>query len=103
MPSKRKELGKNSLVFFSVERAVKLADSLAKAKLELDEVYEEEGEDCLFANLYGGLNGCGKWSDYLSVLASFTESQCFSDCWILSIDNDALDDVFEARIGFRLA
>lgn len=69
------------------------------SKIELESIHELE--DCQVLNLTGGLNGTGVWRDYLSDLIDILDNleEEGYEAWILSIENDVLDDVFTARIG----
>jgi len=64
-----------------------------------------DGEDYLIAEIYGGKNGGGKYSDYfkdLGVLCGSIESWEFvSKCWLLNFSNDLADDVFVVYLGIR--
>lgn len=52
----------------------------------------------------GGKNGNGKWTEYLSQwLNIFTElGSIAKDVWLIQLDNDDLDDVFDIYIGLKL-
>lgn len=52
----------------------------------------------------GGKNGHGKWTEYLSQwLNIFTElGSIAKDVWLIQLDNDDLDDVFDIYIGLKL-
>ncbi|MCR4800153.1 MAG: hypothetical protein K5860_06560 [Bacteroidales bacterium] len=52
----------------------------------------------------GGKNGNGKWTEYLSQwLNIFTELNSIAkDVWLIELENDDLDDVFDLYIGIKL-
>lgn len=51
--------------------------------------------------VHGGQNGSGKWSTYLLALHELLErlEDTFQDVWIISMDIDVPDDVFDVEIG----
>lgn len=55
--------------------------------------------------LYGGLNGGGpydKWTGYFQELVKFIEDVSKKyRIWLISLENDCLDDVFSAEFGIR--
>ena len=58
-------------------------------------------DDVMTITLYGGLNGNGKWKNYLKDLANIfeeIEKQGYN-VWVIKITNDCLDDVFNCLIG----
>lgn len=57
---------------------------------ELDEIYQ--------AILVGGNNGFYNWPKYLTNLARLMGS---IDCWLITLENDVLDDIHYATIGIR--
>lgn len=57
---------------------------------ELDEIYQ--------AILVGGNNGFYDWPKYLTDLAQLMGS---IDCWLITLENDVLDDIHYATIGLR--
>ena len=62
----------------------------------------EENTSCDFyyvVDAFGGMNGHGDWSEYLTAIneAFFTNF----DAWLISIENDCLDDVFRIKIGLN--
>lgn len=57
---------------------------------ELDEIYQ--------AILVGGSNGLCDWPKYLTDLAQLMGS---IDCWLITLENDVLDDIHYATIGLR--
>lgn len=58
------------------------------------------GDNYVVAEFYGGLNGSGKWDNYLRDITSlFDEIQFNYKCWLVDLHNDCLDDVFYLKIG----
>lgn len=57
---------------------------------ELDEIYQ--------VILVGGNNGFHDWPKYLTDLAKLMES---IDCWLITLENDVLDDIHYTTIGIR--
>ena len=53
--------------------------------------------------LRGGLNGNGKWSNYLTGIKTVfdTLSDNGFDVWVIDIENDCLDDIFYVKIGIE--
>lgn len=67
----------------------------------LDHYIDEYGTKVV--KLRGGLNGNGEWSDYFDGLSrtfKFLKANGF-DMWLISIDNDVIDDVFYANVGIE--
>lgn len=61
--------------------------------------------------LSGGLNGPGKWNEYLQTLAIFTVELIDklqlkygkdADVWLINLKNDCADDIFYPVFGFRV-
>lgn len=61
--------------------------------------------------LSGGLNGPGKWNEYLQTLAIFVVELIDklqvtygkdADVWLVTLKNDCADDVFYPVFGFKL-
>ena len=50
-------------------------------------------------SVYGGLNGGGKWVNYLSDLKTIFEK--LGDAWLIEIENDCLDDLWSATFCFK--
>lgn len=55
---------------------------------ELDEIYQ--------VIIVGGNNGFSDWPKYLTNLAQLMRS---IDCWLITLENDVLDDIHYATIG----
>ena len=51
----------------------------------------------------GGKNGNGKWTEYFSQFSNIFNSlsEICKDVWLIDIENDSLDDVFDLFIGLR--
>lgn len=49
--------------------------------------------------IYGGLNGNGKWSEYLDDIKHIIDE--IKDCWIIDLEVDVPDDVWTLWIGFN--
>ena len=50
-------------------------------------------------SVYGGLNGGGEWTNYLSDLKTIFEK--LGHAWLIEIENDCLDDLWSATFCFR--
>lgn len=62
----------------------------------------EEHDDYVVAEFYGGLNGHGDWVKYTrDIAALFYTIQSDYKCWLVSLENDCLDDVFYLKIGIK--
>lgn len=80
--------------------------------INLDEDYwQDNGLDkseahlYLIINVHGGLNGPGKWSNYLKEITVFfenLENRFGYSPWLIDMTNDCLDDVFDMVVGIRL-
>ena len=88
-------------------RAAKAAVNAAAIEgvnnLRLHGVFELSNEHCGEWNLAlicGGLNGSGKWTNYLEALKDVVRA--LPGAYVVHIKNDALDDVWDALIGFRM-
>lgn len=85
----------------------KIGDSKTNLSVSSDvNVYDYDWEEdanpfYYVLSLHGGLNGRGRWSNYLSTLLKmFSELEnIFKDAWIIDFDVDAPDDVFDIEIG----
>lgn len=54
------------------------------------------------ARIYGGLNGTGKWEEYLEDINKLLKDiKKTYHTWVLQILNDCLDDVWTLEIGVR--
>lgn len=54
------------------------------------------------ARIYGGLNGTGKWEEYLEDINKLIKDiKKNYHCWVVQILNDCLDDVWTLEIGVR--
>ena len=71
-----------------------------KSKLELKDVAQvEKSNPHYIAIIYGGLNGGGKWIQYLSDIAKIIKN--IPNSYIIDLDVDTLDDVWTLKIGFK--
>ena len=71
------------------------------AKLSLGDI---KGKRPIVVKIYGGLNGCGEWTNYfdcLSDLLKLMQNEYNSEMWLIKLDNDCLDDVFSAEFGAK--
>lgn len=50
-------------------------------------------------SVYGGLNGGGKWTNYLSDLKTIFEKLGYA--WLIEMENDCLDDLWSATFCFK--
>ena len=83
-----------------------------KANLEFDEdvnIYEDVDPSGISSDYYsvkvrGGENGLGHWSNYLLALYQLLErlEATFQDAWIIAVDVDVPDDIFDVEIGIRI-
>ena len=51
------------------------------------------------AKFHGGLNGSGKWKNYVDEIKKLFTS--LKDSWLIDLENDCYNDVWVLRIGFR--
>jgi len=62
----------------------------------------ESSDDHIVAEFYGGLNGSGKWTDYITIISCLIKTINLKyDCWLVSLNNDCLDDVFTLKLGIK--
>jgi len=54
-------------------------------------------------HFWGGLNGSGKWSNYLNDLSQLLLGleEFYQDIWVIDFNIDVLDDVFDIQIGVK--
>lgn len=71
-------------------------DQVSYGTCELDKVQGTHAE----LTISGGFNGTGDWNIYLKQIETIITS--FPGCWLISLVNDCLDDVWELKIGIRL-
>lgn len=75
----------------------------ALSHYELKSVENKEDHDVL--TIYGGLNGNGRFNEYLNEVSSIVFQLVdkfdlkMDDVWLVDWINDCLDDVFVLRIG----
>ena len=72
-----------------------------KDKLSLFDVVEFNKRDqYLVVRFFGGLNGPGKWTEYMPQITKLiNEISKEYHCWLVQLVNDCLDDVFTLDIG----
>ena len=59
-------------------------------------------ENYVVVEFYGGINGNGKWTDYLKAISElFTAISHSYKCWLVDLKNDCLDDVFYLNVGIQ--
>ena len=96
---------KDCPLFKQIEKLVKYADP--DSEKDTDRKYEllEIGSvnDHVIALIAGGNNGYQDWVKYFKDLADIIHvlGQAGFDAWLIKLDNDCLDDVHYAYIGFR--
>ena len=76
---------------------LKKNDSLADS-ISIANAYRVEGEEYLVIRFFGGENGPGKWEKYLTDIKKIVSE---FDGWVISLDNDVLDDVWDLHIGVQ--
>ena len=76
---------------------LKKNDSLADS-ISIANAYRVEGEEYLVIRIFGGENGPGKWEKYLTDIKKIVSE---FDGWVISLDNDVLDDVWDLHIGVQ--
>jgi hypothetical protein len=72
-----------------------------KDKLSLFDVVEFNKRDqYLVVRFFGGLNGPGKWTEYMPPITKLiNEISKEYHCWLVQLVNDCIDDVFTLDIG----
>lgn len=64
--------------------------------------FSEIHPDYVVAGFYGGLNGNGKWTNYIRDISELiTILSSDYNCWLISLENDCLDDVFTLKLGVK--
>lgn len=81
----------------SILDKLKKNDSLAD-RISIANVYRIEGQEHLIIRIFGGENGSGKWEKYLTDIKKIVSE---FDGWVISLDNDVLDDVWDLHIGIQ--
>jgi len=61
---------------------------------------DKQSESYYIVHYYGGRNGHGSWNSYLKDIKAIFEE--FKYAWLIELQNDCLDDVWDLKIGFRL-
>ena len=74
-----------------------------KDKLSLFDVVEFNKRDqYLVVRFFGGLNGPGKWTEYMPQITKLiNEISKEYHCWLVQLVNDCIDDVFTLDIGIE--
>lgn len=72
-----------------------------KDKLSLFDVVEfNKRDEYLVVRFFGGLNGPGKWTEYMPQITKLIDEIAkIYHCWLVQLVNDCLDDVFTLDIG----
>lgn len=77
--------------------------SLMEVQYITDPDYDGHPNDFLILKVFGGRNGCGKWTDYFSdirdLFRKFGDSGM--EAWLVDLDNDVPDDVFYMTMCVR--
>ena len=84
---------KINVILDKLKKNDSLADSIGIAN-----AYRLEGEEYLILRIFGGENGPGKWSKYLEDIKKIVSE---FDGWVISLDNDVPDDVWDLHIGIQ--
>ena len=72
--------------------------------VELSYNIELESEDGYYVvTIYGGMNGCGDWRDYLTAIQQIFDlvSKRLGHIWLVDLTNDCLDDVWDLQFGVQ--
>lgn len=75
-----------------------LTNKITELKLPLKVMEVKELDEIYQVILVGGNNGFHDWPKYLTDLAQLMGS---IDCWLITLENDVLDDIHYATIGIR--
>lgn len=95
----------NRLNVISDQIKVKFAD---KDRLYFNQIDDKDpGNEnynaYVVAEFYGGLNGPCNWTDYLeSIKFLFEEIGKTNRCWLVTLENDCPDDVYNLYVGIEL-
>ncbi len=81
----------------SILDKLKKNDSLADS-ISIANAYRIEGKEHLIIRIFGGENGPGKWTKYLTDIKKIVSE---FDGLVISLDNDVLDDVWDLHIGIK--
>lgn len=87
----------------AITDALKKVES-EKAKFSLLESCSRDEYETIVYQVSGGLNGSGKWEDYLDNLADFVvelEKSGEYHTWLIDAKNDCLDDINYFNFGIR--
>jgi len=86
----------------SFKKAIDSNNSIT-SHISFDKLYSK-GDHCV-AELFGGLNGRGKWDIYFNILSNLVctlRTYYGIECWLVEIKCDSIDDVFYAKFGLSL-
>ena len=75
-----------------------LINKIIELELPLEVIGVRELNEIYQATLVGGNNGVHNWPQYLTDLAKLMGN---IDCWLITLENDVLDDIHYATIGIR--
>jgi hypothetical protein len=65
-----------------------------------DVVEFNKRDQYLVVRFFGGLNGPGKWTEYMPQITKLiNEISKEYHCWLVQLVNDCIDDVFTLDIG----
>jgi len=74
-----------------------LVSSFTKSKMS-DPIFarSDSHSHTMMIGISGGLNGPGKWTDYLQDIKELFDAlnNIYKDVWLVKLDNDCLDDVW---------
>jgi len=66
--------------------------------ISIANAYRIQDEGHLIIRIFGGENGPGKWSKYLTDIQKIVSE---FDGWVISLNNDVLDDLWDLHIGIH--
>ena len=84
-----------------LEQIVNKYDNEKRSRIRFHEYGRDEyGTNII--TIYGGLNGCGEWDDYLEdILSLYNDLSEKYHVWIVDLDVDCCDDVWTLLFGIR--
>ena len=91
------ELSEKSKEYKMIENSIGFKNN---SKLKINKVYGVDSGEHFIAEIYGGLNGSGKWENYLNDIEKIFKN--INDSWLIDLINDPPDDVWTIKIGFRV-
>lgn len=65
--------------------------------LSANEAHSSDGEDIIYIQLKGGLNGCGRLSNYLSEIKSIVD--LFNNVHLIEWNSDNVDDIYYVTLA----